>query len=619
MQFSLDRWNDYWDRPNARRRAKIVLAALLVIAGIVTIVRAYEHSSEFPSFRRISRATLLAPGESGDVRIDGGRILLEAGDPWTALVCTREEFPESYELEFEGMTPDKWSGLPAVVFPVGGERGVYVIGACGGGETGLVGFDGLGMVLNGTMQRKFYWPGQWFRVRLRVTSTAIQAWVDKRKMLDLPTVGRAFEVWPSYDYARPLALVTRDINAYARNVRIRPIEPDGEWETLFDGRTLDGWEKVEEFPDRGDIYDVFGHKRAYPPFFAFAFAPFSWGPMGLGAVLFWLCNAAAIIFCPLLCVRAMWPPESEPRFGVTVLACMLLFGMMVNVMLRSETDLIILLCVCGGLYLMLKGGRPFLAGMLLGFVAAMKLTPCFLGVYLLWKRNWRALAGMVAGLVLFVGVLPSLVHGPEGNIHRHERWWNEVMVPYRHSGALGIITNPYRSINQSITAASCRFLTKMDAIGKEEEWFVNVAELTTAQARRIGRWAGVLLLVLLLPLWWGKGPAEPPIVRGLQYSAALIAMLELSEVSLTSHHVMLLVPVAAGLVFLSACKATALERLVVGWGLAVSLALLAVCVVPQLKALSPVLFATIVQYAVIVWLLVRYRLASIRRGLPNPP
>ena len=124
MQFTLDRWNDYWDSPNARRRAKIALAALLVIGGIMATVRACKHSSEFPSFRRISLVTLLPPGEPGVVSIDGGHILLEAGDPWTALVCTREEFPESYELEFEGMTPDKWSGLPAVVFPVGGERGV---------------------------------------------------------------------------------------------------------------------------------------------------------------------------------------------------------------------------------------------------------------------------------------------------------------------------------------------------------------------------------------------------------------------------------------------------------------------------------------------------------------
>jgi hypothetical protein len=300
-----------------------------------------------------------------------------------------------------------------------------------------------------------------------------------------------------------------------------------------------------------DIFDGFPHKRAYPPFFGLAFYPFCWSTKLVGIVLFWAFNSMCFILCPLLCVRTFWPPGRAPRFGVCVLLWMMAGGIMMDVMVRCETDLIILLALCAGLYLLIHRNRSFWAGAAFSFAAAVKVTPAFLGFYLLWRRNWRAVAGMIVGVIFFVGVLESGVFGLRDNIQRHRRWWTEVVEPYHKRGPRAFIGEPYRATNQSLTAAAFRYLTHTDTCTGAPS-YVNIVQWDDATVRKIGKIAGMVLLIGLLFLWWGKGISQSPIVRGAEFSTALIAMLELSEVSLLTHHVVLLVPFAVELVYLAA-------------------------------------------------------------------
>ena len=613
MRVSLDRWNDFWDRPRVRRRAGMALALLLIAAVSLAIVRVHHGTSEMSGFRRISRVMILPAGKPGAVRVGSGAIVLEPGDPWTGVACTGVDFPDSYRIEFEyrADTIRKDRALGTVVFPLRRCRVVLKLGAHGGCEAGLTGINRLGIDLNGTKRMKVLAPGQWHKVRIQVEPLRIQAWVPPRKIVYHRRLDQDYTVWPSYTGVKPFGIVTNGNRGYVRNVRLRPFRedgPDAPWHSLFDGRTLAGWRAVREFPDRGDMYDVIGHKRAYPPFFAFAFLPFSLGPLMLGAVLFALFNAVAIFLCPWWCVRAMHKPGTEPPLGLVVLVALLMLPMMLNVMVRSETDMMILACVCGGLFLMARSGRPAAAGVLFGFAAAMKLTPGLLALYLLWRRNWRALAGMALGGAVFAGIVPCLVIGGDATVRRHLRWRDEVLIPYGEHGAGSIIAKPYRDINQSLTAAMCRFLTDTHPADlKGDDWHVNLADWPTQRVRKLAGYAKLALLALLLAVWWGKDTAQTPVLRALTIGTALIGMLEISEVSLTTHHVVLMIPLAAGLVLLNRPETSGGDRRVIRFAIFASCAAFALITVPPVKVLSPALAASFILLGMSSWLILRRR------------
>jgi hypothetical protein len=222
---------------------------------------------------------------------------------------------------------------------------------------------------------------------------------------------------------------------------------------------------------------------------------------------------------------------------------------------------------------------------------------------------------MIVGVIFFVGVLESGVFGLRDNIQRHRRWWTEVVEPYHKRGPRAFIGEPYRATNQSLTAAAFRYLTHTDTCTGAPS-YVNIVQWDDATVRKIGKIAGMVLLIGLLFLWWGKGISQSPIVRGAEFSTALIAMLELSEVSLLTHHVVLLVPFAVELVYLAAWQPPLATRpsplaprpiRVIAGGMAISFLFLGLCVIPTFKALSFFFFATMVQLAILVFLILRLR------------
>ena len=78
-----------------------------------------------------------------------------------------------------------------MTFPVGDKYCTFIVGGWGGGTTGLSNVDDFNAGENETTGFTEFKNDQWYTIRLRVTDEKIQAWIDKRQVVDLQREGKS--------------------------------------------------------------------------------------------------------------------------------------------------------------------------------------------------------------------------------------------------------------------------------------------------------------------------------------------------------------------------------------------------------------------------------------------
>jgi hypothetical protein len=161
-------------------------------------------------------------GGEGKVRIEDGRIVVEAGVQLSGIHWTGEPLPRTnYELSLEAMKIEGSDIFCGIAFPVGDASCSFVAGGWGGSVTGLSSVDGMNASENETGTYREYAKGRWYRIRLRVTPERIQAWVDDQSVVDLPLKERSISIHPAMEISRPLGLATYMTTSAFRNIRLR--------------------------------------------------------------------------------------------------------------------------------------------------------------------------------------------------------------------------------------------------------------------------------------------------------------------------------------------------------------------------------------------------------------
>ncbi|MEY3897912.1 MAG: hypothetical protein RLZZ214_3433, partial [Verrucomicrobiota bacterium] len=113
---------------------------------------------------------------------------------------------------------------------------------------------------------------------------------------------------------------------------------------------------------------------------------------------------------------------------------------------EGNTSQFVLVVLLGALFFMRKG-RLFLAGLLLGAMAAIKLPLLLFGIYYALRKRWAVVAGGITILTVIFG-LSLLVFGWDFNV----RWYEICIAPYS--------TNPLPAFNvQSVASFFARLQT----------------------------------------------------------------------------------------------------------------------------------------------------------------
>ncbi|MBZ0256082.1 DUF2029 domain-containing protein, partial [bacterium] len=135
----------------------------------------------------------------------------------------------------------------------------------------------------------------------------------------------------------------------------------------------------------------------YPPFFAITLAPMTFLSYSAAWYLFNLFSHIAYLGSLALLVRCFRKePEPETIWWGLLLILSAVFFPLQRSYWAGQMNGYLLLCLSAAAYA-LHRKKDVQAGLWLGFGAAIKVSPAFLLVYLLYKRNWR---GFIAGILL---------------------------------------------------------------------------------------------------------------------------------------------------------------------------------------------------------------------------
>ena len=160
----------------------------------------------------------------GDVTVQEGSIILEAGHSGTGIAWTKPLPRMNYELQLEAKRVKGNDFFCGLTFPYAKSYVSLIVGGWGGGATGLSNVDDSSAVENETSTFRDYRQDQWYAIRLRVTEAKIEAWIDDDQIIDLETKDRRFSIWWEQEAMRPLGIATWYTKAALRNIRLTRLD-----------------------------------------------------------------------------------------------------------------------------------------------------------------------------------------------------------------------------------------------------------------------------------------------------------------------------------------------------------------------------------------------------------
>lgn len=160
----------------------------------------------------------------GEVHCQPGVIILKMGDPFTGINWTND-FPKmNYEVAMDAMRVMGSDFFCGLTVPVGASFCSLIVGGWGGSLVGISSLDGMDASENETTKFSNFEMGRWYRIRLRITSDRIQAWIDKDKLIDVVTTGKRISVRPGdIELSKPFGLASWQATSALREIKFRPV------------------------------------------------------------------------------------------------------------------------------------------------------------------------------------------------------------------------------------------------------------------------------------------------------------------------------------------------------------------------------------------------------------
>jgi len=163
-------------------------------------------------------------GGEGQVEVKDGVIVLGMGDAMTGVAWDGGELPKlDYELTLEAKRTKGVDFFATTTFPVADSWCSFVVGGWAGTVVGLSSVDYYDASDNATTGFMSFKDNQWYRIRVRVTKTKIEAWIDDEKKVDFATKDHKITIRFECDPCKPLGISTWCTEGQIRDVRLRKL------------------------------------------------------------------------------------------------------------------------------------------------------------------------------------------------------------------------------------------------------------------------------------------------------------------------------------------------------------------------------------------------------------
>ena len=162
-------------------------------------------------------------GGEGEVRVEDGVIVLEAGVSLTGIHWKGDIPKANYEIELESQQLQGIDFFCGLTFPVNESHCSFIVGGWAGSVVGLSNIDGLDASQNETTKYMKFEKEKWYRVRVRVESDRIRCWIDDEQVVDQDIKDRKIDLRPEVIPSKPLGIAAWQTKAGLRKIRIRDL------------------------------------------------------------------------------------------------------------------------------------------------------------------------------------------------------------------------------------------------------------------------------------------------------------------------------------------------------------------------------------------------------------
>jgi enterochelin esterase-like enzyme len=163
-------------------------------------------------------------GGQGEVAVEKGAVVMEQGNDMTGITYSRGDFPTmDYEVTLEGKRLQGNDFFCTTTFPVGDSHCSLVIGGWGGTVVGISSIEFQDASENETTTLKTFQRDRWYRMRIRVTRSQIEAWIDDEKVVELATAGKKISVRIECEPCKPFGIATWRTTGAVRDIRVRTL------------------------------------------------------------------------------------------------------------------------------------------------------------------------------------------------------------------------------------------------------------------------------------------------------------------------------------------------------------------------------------------------------------
>ena len=294
--------------------------------------------------------------------------------------------------------------------------------------------------------------------------------------------------------------------------------------------------QVLEMMDGVNIYDEYYFPN--PPIMPLTLYPIMTLPPVEGALVWFGLKAAMAATALLLCLRMVRLGDRPVPSWVQGMIVALSLRPIMSDLHHGNNNIYILFLVAATLAAWRKG-YDVLAGLILAYSIAFKVTPGLFLLYFAYKRSWRTVGATALGMGIFLLIVPSLFLGPEFNGVCLGTWWSRILSPY--------VDNDFVSpqeMNQSLVGVLTRLLTA-PRVGIGRYSVQQHVNLLSLDPKLVGKVLKLLSIALVGLLAWicrtRYERRDDPRLLG-EFSLVVLTMLFVSERSWKHHYVTLLLP-----------------------------------------------------------------------------
>jgi hypothetical protein len=164
-------------------------------------------------------------GVVGRVELKQGLMVFWMGGPFVGVNYTNAVPKLNYEVTLEAMRVAGEDFFCGLTFPVGDSFASLIVGGWGGRMVGISSIDGADAAENETTQSITFETGRWYRIRLRVSEQKIEAWIDRKEIVNVVTTGRKLSLrFGDIELSKPFGLASWLTSAAFRDIKIRKAE-----------------------------------------------------------------------------------------------------------------------------------------------------------------------------------------------------------------------------------------------------------------------------------------------------------------------------------------------------------------------------------------------------------